>query len=817
LEDLTVRLLPQSSDIGSFVEESPGRILLAGLTFVFSATVAGGNVSISSLIEWQQPFPARLAKDSQGVVWLGRADGLWRLEGNAFAPAGIDDTKTLKDVSSLASCREGGVWAGTGHDGLFLISPRKIQTLTMREGLIWDDAWSVVESRDRSVWIATRAGVTHVTGSRCENFGTGSGLPTPRAVSVVEDRDGRIWVGSETDGAPGGVSFLENGRFVTLGANEQFTDADVSSLAPDPGGGVWISGVAGVRLWRNGRLSPATRLYGQGILFVDRDKDLWSGGEMLWRSKGGRWTGIPKMKSNGLEPGLHAVVKQNEAGAYWLVSGRQGVVRFKNGRFKAITTKNGLFNDLTLSLVEDDEGRYWFNSHTGLFWAWKKDLNEVADGKRPLLTCVHYGIEDGMLNVEGNGGNWPNSCKTRDGRLWFPTVKGVAIVDSRQVAGDDAPPSVIVEEARADGDVLFSNAPNFAQANSVAEASKAAAGKTGRKPGAAIVAGIRVPPRRRHTVHIDYTTTSMIAPEKLCFRYCLEGRAPEWTEAGNQRFAVFDGLSPGRYRFLVTVGNARGVWNDRPVEFRFSIEPEFYQTWTFYSVCGVALVGVLGGLGDYRRKMTSRIARLEKETALAVERERMARDLHDDLGGSLTHIALRLDIMRSRVGQSVEADQEMEKLSFFARAAIENIGQIIWATNPRFDSLASLTSYIREYASKHLADESRFVCDIGVAEGTGLHLNPEFRRHVFYTVKEALTNIAKHARAKNVALRIAEERGVLRIEIADDGIGFAPDSGLSTRTGLDSMRKRVAALGGQIEIDSKPGAGTTIRLAVPIR
>jgi len=169
-----------------------------------------------------------------------------------------------------------------------------------------------------------------------------------------------------------------------------------------------------------------------------------------------------------------------------------------------------------------------------------------------------------------------------------------------------------------------------------------------------------------------------------------------------------------------------------------------------------------------------------------------------------------------RHGNDAELDAELHKVSSRARSAIDDMGQIIWSNNPRFDNLASLSAYIREYASEHAPEATRMHCDIDVPEQTGVHLSPEFRRNIFYTVKEALTNVVKHANAKNVNLRMSAEQGWLRIEVVDDGVGFTATSNTSTGMGLNSMRKRVAALRGQITFECPPGSGTRVCITVPI-
>jgi len=810
---------PVSAGFGA--TETPPHILAQIVTFVEDSAggfwVAGGGIlghmdrgsgKIDRLIE---PGGAFRLEEAGGDIWAGGELGLWRVRENHLVSMN-DARADFGVVSSLLRHGAGGVWVGTENNGLFLLTPKRVQMVTRKEGLAADDAWCVSEAHDGSIWIATHGGASHLVDGTWVNYGTTEGLPTPFATTIVTDQSGRIWVGTESPfvGTSGGVSLFRNGRFETITPGEGATGIDFTSLAPSADGTLWMLGTGRLGAWRAGTFQtiPHPPLEAR-LAFVDDENDLWLGWKTIWRRHAGQFSKISLPAD--LESGTKAVVKRDEAGAHWLVSESHGVIRLKDGKFRAITTKDGFFSDLTLSLLEDDSGRYWFNSYSGIFCARKQDLNDVADGKRPTVNCVHYGIEDGMLSVEGNGGNAPNSCRARDGRLWFPTIKGVAVIDPSGAAVDEIPPTVVVEEFRADGEVIFSNAPRFGEGKAAPIKSKES---NPLHPSTA--RNIRVPPGRGHAVHVAFTTTGILFPEKERFRYRLEGRDQDWTEIGNQRCADLNRLPPGAFRFQVKACSARGVWSDRGAELDFEIEPEFYQTWLFYVACGGAVAVALGGLAGYRKRVMLRISLLQQATALANERERIGRDLHDDLGGSLTHVALRLEILRLRHGNDAELDAELHKVSSRARSAIDDMGQIIWSNNPRFDNLASLSAYIREYASEHAPEATRMHCDIDVPEQTGVHLSPEFRRNIFYTVKEALTNVVKHANAKNVNLRMSAEQGWLRIEVVDDGVGFTATSNTSTGMGLNSMRKRVAALRGQITFECPPGSGTRVCITVPI-
>jgi signal transduction histidine kinase len=330
---------------------------------------------------------------------------------------------------------------------------------------------------------------------------------------------------------------------------------------------------------------------------------------------------------------------------------------------------------------------------------------------------------------------------------------------------------------------------------------------------------IIIPPGGGRSLSIRFAAGTFAAPDRPGFRYRMADRDASWTDTGSQRFVELEDLPPGHYRFQVTAANCYGVWNTVPAEIDFYLAPFFYQTWSFYGFCGLVFASAFGGLQGYRARLNRRITRLEQEAALGRERSRIARDLHDDIGASLTQIAMASELARAHLaeGDAGEKDieKEIEKLSRLARGAVENMSQIIWSTNPKFDTLAGLTAYMREYAAKSFPDsvEVRFEAP----DWEEIHVSSEFRGNLFYFVKEALANALKHSSASLVFIQLAGDSAIFQMSITDNGKGFTKNERMLTSTGLDSMKKRALDLHGECEIVSEPGRGTAIRISVPLR
>jgi signal transduction histidine kinase len=524
--------------------------------------------------------------------------------------------------------------------------------------------------------------------------------------------------------------------------------------------------------------------------FQGRDGTVWHGTAErgLWRARQGTLTSFTI--TNGLSSNTAAVAHEDESGALWILT-QQGLIRLKEGHFAKLGLREGLPSEVLLSLLEDDLGNYWFNSHQGIFRLPKQELNEVADSNRPAVQAFLYGTADGAPALEGNASGIPNSCRDSEGQLWFPTIGGVVVVDPKSAMTYDLPPPVHIEHVQADDLTLLSGPEAF------------------RKDGHPV----KIPPGHGNGLTFRYTAIDFKAPDKLDFKYRLDGRDTGWIEAGNQRFAVYSGLPPGPYVFRVKARNARGIWNESGASFAFTLMPFFYQTWTFRILSAVALLAFAAALVRYRFNMERRVLRLEQAAALARERERIARDLHDDLGSSLTRIAMLSEIARR---QPQGEEKSIERVATISRGLVDSIGELVWATNPKYDNLDGMAAYFRQYAAQ-------FIEPFGIAfrfETSGEPLagavNAELRRELFLVLKEALNNVAKHAQAREVALGIHVHHGVLQLLVADNGSGMSEVKERAFHQGLANMRQRIGRLNGAFRIESAPGKGTIITASVPL-
>ena len=828
-----------------------------GQTHVPSARAAGsdsagrfplvGVTDYPSALEEKLGWLASIAQDPRGTLWLGTSTGLWLVRGQRVVrPAGLDGA-AFGGINCLLVDREGNLFVGTESKGLFCLERQRFTVYTTKDGLAHNDVWSVSAAPDGGVWIGTARGVSHLTHGRWETYGARQGLASEQARTVFADSSGTLWVGTEGTGA---LYRLQQGRFTQVGPDQGITGHDFFCLYEDAQHHVWVSDG-----WPHECVAGAFRVVSGAsetsgwYIFMDHTGQLWLSGAALDCVREGRWTHYDLQALVG--PGLYGVAYEDEHGALWLGSSQHGLVRFKDGRFRAITKAQGLFSDVILSLQEDDAGNYWMNSHTGIFRARKADLNAVADGRQSSVPCVVYGPDDGLLSVEGNGGTLPNSCKAPDGRLWFPTIQGVAVIDPADTQLDALPPPVIIESLRADGKSIFENLP-ARQPEPIAMESRSTNDPLTRRDGtlspsegerdgvrgpslvprspgrggpssefssprvARFASELRLPAGHADSLQLRFTATTLLPSARVRFKYRLLGRDKDWHELGTQRFVSLQDLPPGHYTFNVIACNRHGVWNDSGANLAFYVAPFFYQTWLFYVLCALALAAVVAAFQAYRLRVQRRILSLEHAAVLAEQRERIARDLHDDLGASFTQIALLSEVARRQLPSAHAAGTPIAHIADIARHVLDGMSELIWGANPNYDTLANLIAYLREYAARFFASAA-IDCRLDFpAAAPDQTLPSDFRRELFLIFKEALSNTQKHSGATRADIRLRIERHGLELVIADNGRGFALEPAAPFKHGLSNMRQRAALLGGSFQLESQPGHGTVIRLQVPL-
>jgi PAS domain S-box-containing protein len=534
------------------------------------------------------------------AIWAGTdGGGLYRWDNQRFTAYKNEDGLSNDVVQALYTDLEGSLWIGTDGGGLDRLKRRNFLTYTTSEGLSHNLVTSIRESRDGSLWIGTEGGgLNCLRSGEFTVYSTKQGLSSNLIRSIAEDPNGDLWIG--TDGS--GLNRFSGGKFRTYGAKQGLPNGVILSLAVDNDGSLWVGTANGLAEYRNGKFrtySAPDGVPGRVVmcLFVSRDGSLWIGtieGGLI-RRKDGKFTTYTS--KDGLPLDFVDAIYEDREGVLWLGTNGGGLCRFENGKFIPFTTREGLFSNVIYQVLEGSHGNLWMASSKGVFRVPKQQLNAFAAGKIKSVTSFSYDKSDGMKSAECTGPNQPAGWKTKDGRLWFPTLKGVAVVDPEHVLVNLTPPPVVIEAALVD-----------------------------KKP-VPVQPQISLPPGQGE-LEFHYSGLSFLAPQKVRFRYKLEGFDPDWVEAGERRVAYYTNMSPGAYAFRVMARNNDGVWNENGAFIGISLEPHFYQKRYFYAICILAIS--LSVVGAYRLRMRQLRAREEDLISLVDER---TKELRQEIAG----------------------------------------------------------------------------------------------------------------------------------------------------------------------------------------
>ncbi len=823
----------------------------------------------------QGPGPERgirqIYADPLGTLSVLTESELFQFQNGQFEALGLPGL--FPDDVFLSAIRdaEGSVWLGTAYGGLNRLRPRVLQVYTRKDGLSHNDVWSVSESRGGRLWVGTSGGVSRFNGEKFEPWKEISDDPPQSVRSVLEDTAGGLWVGTafvrtrHTQLIDGEWLLMPLGH-VPLQTRVIYEDRDgdiwiggrggFGVMFPEPAP-AWITRKGGkvltthaeqwlytpeevVRvlgeehwIWRAGlwqhhatnelfhnsehvcpsrtlspeevnqlpwcrrRLEGRLSNYDVHAILQDQTGTLWfgTGGGGLNLLREGHFSCLTT--AQGLVSNSVWALHEDSDGYLW-IGADHGLSRYKDGQFVNFTTRNGLPENLVNQILEDDSGCLWIGCRRGIYRVSRSSLDAIARGKSAVADCTLFGESDGMLSSETNGQVQPAGCKSHDGKLWFPTTRGLVVIDPRHVRRNERPPPVWIEEFSAENTTPQIGPEQHAE--------------------------VSLPPGSGHHVEIRYTANSLWAPERILFKYRLEGHDQSWIEARNRRVAYYTNLKPGHYRFQVTACNNHGIWNERGARLDFSLKPFPYQTWWFWTIGAVLLGSSFAGFAQWRFRAAAREQelrrqkdltqeRLKRHTALALERARIARDVHDDLGARLTQISLLGDLLEH---QQHTPGQDPDKISKLAREAVQNLDEIVWALEPANDHVQELIPYLFAYVQDLLAstdirlqlDYPDLPCGGQIASQT---------RHSFFLVfKEALNNILKHARATEISIQIRRHPGQLQLQLRDNGCGFVPRDATKLGNGLGNMRSRMEAIGGRFEIESSPGQGAVITLVLPL-
>ena len=717
-------------------------------------------------------------------------------------------------VLSLAEDREQNLWVGTGG-GLALLRERKVAMYNPPDDWQGRPVLSITRAADGAVWAATEgAGIYRFDGRDWSHFGTSNGLANLFVWAVLEDSQRQVWAGTWG----GGLFRLENGRFVCQ-SNLVSPSDPVVALKEAPAGTLWIGTGNGLLALRNDHAESFARFGGAAAGDVraiesGTNGDLWIGtqGSGLGHWQDGAFKTFRMV--DGLAGNFILSLLCETNGTLWIGTLDQGLCRYQNGVFRTITTANGLLRNIIYHIEDDQLGHLWFNSPSGLYRVAKRELNACADGQQTNLNVLGFGKAEGMSTVAGTGGFTPSGFRAPDGRLWFSTARGIAVLDPQAARRNPISPPVWIEDVMVDR-------------QAVAIGREAGPRVTSRSPvpGTAPVRHRVVVPPGRRQLDVQFTGLSFTAPERVQFKYRLEGLDADWTDGGTRRRVTYSFLPPGEYTFRVIACNSDGLWSETGDTLAITVQPHFWQTWWFKTlmiIAGVALLALIFFL-ESRRRLRRRLERIARERELERERARIAQDIHDDLGASLTRIGMLSESAAGDLHDPPRAAASLDQIYATSRELTRAMDEIVWAVNPRHDTLESLTNYISRFAQDFLRTAQtrcRLAMPLQVPE---LPVRSEVRHNLFLAFKEIMHNVVKHAQAREVRVSFDLEPGGFRLTIADDGVGYDPGrfatsekDRFASGNGLANIRSRLAQIGGRCRIDSAPGRGTNVELFVPL-
>jgi ligand-binding sensor domain-containing protein/signal transduction histidine kinase len=781
-------------------------------------------------------FYPQLYEDREGRLWIGTDHaGLLILKDGAITKYTTKDGLPNTAIISFCEDHAGAIWMGADNGGLVRYQQGKFTTLTTRQGLPSNSVMAIYEDRENSLWVGTKdAGVVQL-GPQVVTAYANDRVGERPVYSILEDSKGNVWVGAD------GLYRWRNGLTKYYPVRDKAIPHfwHVSALFEDTDGKIWIGTDAPLFSFKDEVFTEETEKLGLGDRYAtcaihrDRHGTLWLGtlsgllecrdgttkhygttnglpsnevhailedrDGVLWfgtyggvvRLENGRFSSFTEQ--DGLSANRVRSLFQDSEGTLWIGTYDGGLNRFKDGRFTVYTTGNGLFSNGVFQILDDGGGNFWMSSNQGIYRVSRQELEDFAQGRTASIRCVSYGKTDGMHTTECNGGEQPAGIRSQDGRLWFPTIHGVAVVDPWAVTSDPELPPVTIENI-----LLDRNEQRLDQSLTV-------------YPG-------------QETLEIRFAGLSFIKPEQVRFRYRLEGLDSDWVEAGNRRAAYYSHLPAGQYVFKVIAANSDGVWNDAGATIGITVVPRFWKRWWFSGIMGTALCGAV--FLAYRK----RIQKLERAQAAREafarqliasqeqERQRIAAELHDSLGQNLLVIKNWVSMARRSLEPQSRACAPLDEVVGVVSHSIEEVREIAYNLRPYQLDEIGLTEAIQSMLEKVAASSGlQFTVAIDPLDGL---FSGEAEISIYRIVQECVNNIVKHSEASEAEVLIRRRSQALELVIKDNGKGFELNRTMTSKErgfGLTGINERVRFLGGKRSVQTAPGAGTAITITLELR
>jgi signal transduction histidine kinase/ligand-binding sensor domain-containing protein len=750
-------------------------------------------------------------QDHEGAVWIGtRRAGLLRVEDGSVERVATSHVW----VGCITGDREGNIWAGTKGGGLNLIRPRAVEFIEADAGLPFSSVRSTACAPSGRLWAVSQDGQLAYRESRQWHL-----HPTPEgadaSLCVAVDSEDRVWVGTRNQG----LLKIDGDDLRWFGRRDGLTSMLVRSVLTAGNGDVWIATDEPYRLHllRDGRIS---RIEHTGSLKAIRamaegaDGTIWIGtseGRLL------RVDGGTLVDESALDGPLLLSIRTLHAtpdGSLWIGYAGDGLGHLINGQYTRITTGMGLHDDYISQIQDDGTGSLWIAANRGLFQVSLRELLALSSepDASKSLRCRVFGSNDGVPSIQPSRDYAPAASRGPDDRLYFSTHSGIVEVTPDKIRENSLPPPVILENVSLDNRVVALYQTR-AMLSAEAMASHANLGLPDPR--------LDLPPGHDKLV-ISVAALSLASPENVHLRYRLTPIDKDWEEVENRHSVTFPRLPAGEYLFHVVACNNVGVWNEEGATLRIVVHPFFWETWWFRLGGGLATAFAAGGLVflSLRRRHRLQLQRIAAKQALEQERSRIARDIHDDLGASLTRITL-LSQSSPPPGDD-STDTILDQIHATAQHLMRSMEEVVWAVNPEHDTFDALANYLSNYGQGFLGIAGvrcRLEMPMILPERP---LSAQIRHNLFLAFKEALNNAVKHAGATEVriSMEMGTEAFVLKVE--DNGGGIDPSSSVgplrpTSGSGLANMKNRMDEIGGTCVLRSTLGHGTTVKFEVPFQ
>jgi signal transduction histidine kinase/ligand-binding sensor domain-containing protein len=828
--------------VAHFATDAAGRVWIAGATMI--GRYESGQMKVVN--EEFSGTEFRVASSGQGGPWVLTVDRLLKMsdDGPREIVGQLPVLAGAHYVSALHEDRRGVLWIGTRSQGLYAVVAGELRAVpTSGEAVT-----GICEDTEGDIWVTSNGGGLNRLRMRdFKIWDRSAGLGDNYSFSVSEDREGSMWFGNRD----GGVARLRGGKIEKYSGWLGSLQISVSSVLPDGQGKIWVTTGSGVY-----KLDPESGT-GQrmdmfpakpsiGVAYVARNGDYWvsvnpdrvgrfrdgrlqffsaadgydakapraitedeqgriligSADGRLMRYDGNRFTRLAiDVKSDPDEP-IQDIYCEAGTGLIWIATAGNGLYVLGGGRLRQILTKDGLIDSNITAILPDNQGYMWFGSSAGIFSLRREELADFIAGRISRLHPIIVGRDDGVHGLTCLGIYKPSAWKDRSGHLWFATRKGVVNFDpATTIAEASSPPPTVAGVKRDDETVTVSG------------------------DRVAISADTR-------KLSVRFSVLCLSTPDHVQLKYRLDGFDSQWVTAGPDRMATYPQLPPGTYRLRATASLGNGVWSEREPALVITVIPLWWQTVWFRLLAVTLLVALVVFFVRTlsHRRLRAHLARLEQESAIERERARIARNIHDDLGASLTRISLLTQTARR--DDSTAESRQLGQIYETVRQITRSMDEIVWAVNPKNDNLDGLVSYLVSYAQSFLR-VAGIRCRLDLPDSLPeASLTSNVRHNLYLCQKEALNNIVKHSGADEVTITMRVVASSFTYTISDNGRrdqpagnghgnghanGHGDHHGLRVVTGqgLGNIAQRVAEMGGTYEF-VPPSEQGGARLAITL-